>query len=142
MAQGSRAKEVKTYGGSCHCGAVRYEVRMDLAAGISRCNCTICTKTAVTGGIVQPSAFRLLAGEKELGRYVWASKISTRFFCRNCGVHCYGSGHLAEVGGDFISVNVNTLDDVELSALAPVYWDGRHDNWQAGPRDTPWPIQG
>jgi hypothetical protein len=37
-------------------------------------------------------------------------------------------------------VNLNTLDGVELAELELVYWDGRHDNWQAGPRDTPWPI--
>jgi hypothetical protein len=83
-----------------------------------------------------------LAGEEQLGQYAWASKVSTRFFCKVCGVHCYGSGHLAEVGGDFVSVNVNTLDDVELVGLKLVYWDGRHNNWEAGPRDTPWPTLG
>jgi hypothetical protein len=133
---------MKTYTGGCHCGVVRFEVDIDLGSGISRCNCSICTKTAVTGGIVKPSAFRLLAGEDRLKKYEWASKMSTRYFCGDCGIHCFGRGHLAELGGDFVSINVNTLDDVELSELKLVHWDGRHNNWEAGPRDTPWPIRG
>ncbi len=44
------------------------------------------------------------------------------------------------LGGDFVSVNVNTLDDHDPSTTAVTYWDGRHDNWQAGARPTPWPI--
>ena len=132
--------KVKSYAGSCHCGAVRFEVDIDLGENISRCNCSICTKTAVTGGVVKPDAFRLVSGEGQLSTYEWASKMSKRFFCKDCGIHCFGRGHLAELGGDFVSVNVNTLEKVELNDLKIVHWDGRHNNWEAGPRETPWPM--
>jgi hypothetical protein len=94
----------------------------------------------MTGQIVKPDAFALVAGEESLGTYVWGGKISTRFFCRHCGIHCFGRGYLIEVGGDYVSVNLNCLDGVDPSELAIVYWDGRHDNWHAGPRTTPWPV--
>jgi hypothetical protein len=125
--------------GGCHCGAVRYEVAIDASRG-ARCNCSICTKVGQTGGMVKPAAFRLVQGESELSSYVWGGKISTRFFCKRCGIHCFGRGHLAEVGGDYVSVNLNTLDDVDPRDVKVIYWDGRHDNWQAGPRDIAWPI--
>jgi hypothetical protein len=125
--------------GGCHCGVVRFEVAIDASRG-GRCNCSICTKVAQTGGMVKPAAFRLVEGEGHLTAYVWGGKISTRFFCKRCGVHCFGKGHLAELGGDYVSVNLNTLDDLDPRDVKVIYWDGRHDNWQAGPRDTAWPI--
>ncbi|MGD0529208.1 MAG: GFA family protein [Polyangiaceae bacterium] len=129
------------HAGSCHCGAVRFEVIVD-ASRASRCNCTVCTKTSPTGAIVKPTAFSLLSGEADLSTYEWGPKTSQRFFCRSCGVHCFGKGHLDVLGGDYVSVNLNCLDDVDLGQAKVTYWDGRHDNWQAGMRDTPWPIAG
>jgi hypothetical protein len=126
--------------GSCHCGAVKFEVELGPDAGAARCNCSVCTKVAQTGAIVKPDAFSLSSGVEALSEYRWGGQISTRFFCRHCGIHCFGRGHLAQLGGDFVSVNLNALDDIDVSELKIIYWDGRHDNWQAGPRDTPWPI--
>lgn len=129
------------HSGSCHCGAVRFEARLDLSNGGSRCNCSVCTKTAVTSAIVKPDAFTLLSEESALGTYAWGGKTSTRFFCKSCGVHCFGRGFLAEVGGDYVAVNLNCVDDVDVNELKIIHWDGRHDNWQAGPRPVPWPIR-
>lgn len=127
--------------GGCHCGAVRFEVETDLAKGVSRCNCTVCTKRGATGHIVKPDAFRLTAGDKDLGVYQWGTKVGSYHFCKHCGINVYGSGSIPELGGEFVSVNVNCLDEVDPSLLQTIYWDGRHDNWQAGPRNEPWPVK-
>jgi hypothetical protein len=130
----------RTYGGSCHCGAVRFEVTADLGAGAGRCNCSICTKVSQLGGIVKPDAFRLLSGAESLSSYEWGGRTSRRFFCQACGVHAFARGNLPELGGDYVSVNYNCLDGVELGELKVIHWDGRHNNWYAGPRDKPWAI--
>jgi hypothetical protein len=138
--QGSEASGEKTFAGGCHCGKVRFEATVELGAGGGRCNCSVCTKINPLAAIIKPEAFRLLTGESDLSAYAWGPKISTRFFCKHCGVHCFGKGHLAEVGGDFVSINLQTLDGVDPNTLTVTYWDGRHNNWQAGSRPTPWPI--
>jgi hypothetical protein len=132
----------RNHTGSCHCGAVRFEVTADLSAGASRCNCSICLKVAQIGTIVKPEAFALLAGEDSLSTYAWGAKISRRYFCKHCGIHGFARGHLAQLGGDYVSVNLNCLDGVEIHELSVKHWDGRHNNWGAGPRATPWPIGG
>jgi hypothetical protein len=136
----NQTKGIARHTGSCHCGEVRFEVEIDPSAG-SRCNCTICTKLGVVGAIVKPGAFTLVSkNEAELGHYVWGGKVSHRYFCKRCGVYCYARGHLEQLGGDYVSINLNCLDDIELAHVAVRHWDGRHNNWMAGMRDTPWPI--
>lgn len=125
--------------GSCHCGAVRYEVDADPMAGTMRCNCTPCTKSAAWGLHVKPAAFRLLSGEEVLGDYSRSPRVHARF-CKVCGFRCFGHGDLAEIGGPFVSENLNTVDDVDLTGVPVRYLDGRADTWQvlaASPQASP-----
>jgi hypothetical protein len=129
----------QTYRGSCHCGTVRFEADLDLAAGTSRCNCSICAKTRNWEAIVKPDAFRLLAGEGELGDYRFGSGSAQHLFCRRCGVHTFGRGFVEAIGGDYRAVRIACLDGVDDAVLAsaPVaFMDGRNDAWQSKPAET------
>lgn len=129
---------MKTYRGSCHCGAVTFEADIDLAQGTLRCNCSICLKARFWPAIVQPAAFRLLSGADDLTLYQFASKRDQHLFCRHCGIRAFGIGNSPRWGA-FYAVNVTCLDDAtpEELANAPItYLDGKNDEWQVPPMQT------
>lgn len=128
---------MKTYHGSCHCGAVRFAADIDFKLGTIKCNCTICTKMRFWGAQVGPDSFRLLKGEEELGEYRYHRKVDAHFFCKRCGIHTFSTGDSPRIG-PFYAVFVACLDDLPVDELvcAPVrVLDGRNDNWSTAPSE-------
>src|SRR5262245_21692120 len=91
---------VRTYRGSCACRAVRFEIDLDLSKGSSRCNCSVCAKTAAWGALAKPGALRVMAGEEVLGDYCVTEAGHARF-CKRCGVRTFGHGNIPEIGGEY-----------------------------------------
>jgi len=131
--------KLKTYHGSYHCGAVRFEADIDLSQGTMRCNCSICTKVRFWPAIVKPGSFSLLAGEAELTKYQFLTKMTDQhLFCKHCGVRSFGIGRSPR-WGEFYAVNLTCLDDVtpEELANAPItYLDRKNDNCETAPEEV------
>ena len=130
---------LKTYYGSCHCGEVTFEAEIDLAQGSGKCDCSICFKRRAWGVIVKPEAFRLLRGADRLSDYQFGTRSVHHRFCSNCGCAPFGDGHVPEIGGDYVAIAVNCLDEVgadELAAVPVRYSEGRSNNWRNAPRVT------
>jgi hypothetical protein len=114
------------YHGSCHCGAVRFEIDAPIER-VVQCNCSICRKKGALHHAVEPSAFRLTCGADQLGTYTFGTGEAKHHFCLSCGIHVFarprGAPHL-------YSVNVRTLDDfpTEPGLLSLVQFDGQ--DWE------------
>jgi len=130
----------KTYHGSCHCGAVRFTADIDLAAGTSKCNCSICRKARFWKAVIKADAFRLAQGADVLTDYQFGGATGAgihHLFCSRCGVKPFGRGSLPDFG-DFVAVNVACLDapDEEIAAAPVFFQDGKNNAWGSTPAET------
>lgn len=120
---------LKTYRGSCHCGAVTFEADLDLAQSSYRCNCSICRRTRFWPAVTAADGFRLLSGEAQLTQYRFNTRKNVHYFCRHCGVRAFGIGNDTPIG-PMVGVNLGCLDelsDEELSRIPITCVDGRND---------------
>jgi hypothetical protein len=125
----------KTYKGSCHCGAVRFEADADLAEITFRCNCTICFKSRAWLVPVPAASFRLLSGEESLRDYQFGPKRIHHPFCSACGVRPFSRGSDGE-GNASYAVRVNCLDGVDAQEFAEAtvkYFNMLHDDFKSAP---------
>lgn len=122
---------LRTYRGSCHCGAVKFEADLDLTESSYRCNCSICRRTRFWPAVARPEGFRLLSGDAELTRYLFNTEKNQHYFCKVCGVRPFGIGTETPIG-QMYGVNIGCLEDLpdeELSRIPVTYVDGRHDRF-------------
>lgn len=110
--------------GSCHCGAVAYEVKTDLSQVID-CNCSHCYRKGFWLTFVDPADFTLKQGEERLSEYLFNSHSIHHQFCSTCGVQPFGHG-VSPDGKASVAINVRTLTDIEPFSVEPTYrFDGR-----------------
>jgi hypothetical protein len=129
---------LKTYAGGCHCGAIRFEADIDLAAGTWKCNCTICAKNRLWSFEVGPQAMRLLAGAEYLQDYSFRDHVAHHYFCKRCGIHPFELIDLPAENRQYYNVNVNCVEALDMDAVmaAPIrYIDGLNDRSDRVPTD-------
>jgi hypothetical protein len=123
----------KTYEGGCHCGRVRFRVAAELA-GVTECNCSICTRKGFLHLIVAPESFELLRGADALAEYRFNTGTARHLFCRHCGIHPF---YVPRSDPDKIDVNLRCLDDIDLGAIKIEPFDGRR--WESAiAQPVPW----
>ena len=126
------------WSGSCHCGAVRFEVNAEFDE-LTTCDCSLCVKKNAVMAKVHESALTVLAGEDALSLYQWNTQRAKHYFCSRCGIYTF---HRKRSAPDHYGVNVFCLDNFDVASmpvrategasmtLAP---DGARSEWP-GPR--------
>lgn len=118
--------------GACHCGAVRFRVRLngDMAAA-RRCDCSYCRMRGAVALTALRGDLHIVAGADRLTRYQFNTKVAEHFFCGTCGIYTH---HFRRSNPNEIGVNAACLDGVSPFdfAVVPVM-DGRNHPSDAKP---------
>jgi len=108
--------------GGCHCGAVRFRVRVASYEAVE-CNCSICKMKGFLHLIVPPEDFELTSGEADLQTYEFNTRVAKHRFCRHCGNHPF---YTPRSHPDRVDVNVRCLDGNQQDRFRIVPFDGQH----------------
>ena len=109
-----------THSGSCHCGAVRFQIEWELTE-LTTCDCSLCVKRNALMTKVPESALKVLAGEDMLSLYQWNTQRAQHHFCRACGIYVF---HRKRAAPDHFGVNIFCLDGFDCSSLAIIATEG------------------
>ncbi len=111
------------YQGSCHCGHIRFEAEGEMG-DVIECNCSHCSRKGYLLWFVPRTQLRLATPESDLSTYTFNKHVIQHHFCANCGCAPFGFG-MAPNGDATAAVNVRCIEDIELTELTRIPYDGR-----------------
>ncbi len=115
---------MKRYPGSCHCGAVTFEVELEDHILVQECNCSMCNMVGFQHVIAPASKFHLTSGAQDITTYTFNTGVAKHTFCKHCGVKPF---YTPRSNPDGISVNLRCLlktpPQVEMEAFDGQNWE-------------------
>ena len=104
---------MRTYKGSCHCGAVTFEIQSDFSE-LTTCDCSICQKKNALMVKVHESNMAILNGKEHLTTYQFHTHTAEHYFCKTCRIYPF---HRKRVTPDNFGVNVFCLEDFDPTGI-------------------------
>ena len=101
--------------GSCHCGAVTFEIHGTIRDP-RRCDCSICRRKGAIMCTADEALFKLVSGAEHLGLYQWNTNTARHYFCRSCGIYTH---HWRRSRPEF-GYNIGCIEGVDIRALPEV----------------------
>ena len=112
-----------THAGSCHCGAIAFEVDGDIASGLA-CNCSMCARRGSLLWFVPRASLRLKTPESAVATYTFNKHAIQHRFCPTCGIHTFGEGTDPK-GNAIAAVNLRCVDGLDLEVVPIHHYDGK-----------------
>ncbi len=104
----ARDGDVGEIGGACHCGTVRFRVRLtDGLRTARRCTCSYCRMRGAVAVSAKLADFEILEGADALTLYRFNTMSAKHHFCSKCGIYTH---HQRRSNPDQYGVNVACLD--------------------------------
>lgn len=107
--------------GSCHCGAVTFEVAVAPESAFT-CNCSFCIRRGWRHTYVATDKFDLVSGEPVLRAYRFGES-TDHCFCSVCGTHTHA--YCTYTDPPHFSYSLACCETVDISALPVTELDGR-----------------
>ncbi|NNJ95619.1 MAG: GFA family protein [Gammaproteobacteria bacterium] len=115
---------MKTYRGTCHCGAISFAFEHEEIKSGLRCNCSICRRKGaiMSNFTIQPDKFDIEAKGGVLGLYQFDTKIAKHYFCKTCGIYPF---HETMRKPGHYRVNLGCIDEIDTNAISVDIFDGK-----------------
>ena len=96
--------------GACHCGAVRFHVRLtEGLRSARRCTCSFCRMRGAVAVTADVGGLDILAGEEALHVYQFNTDTAKHHFCATCGIYTH---HQRRSNPNEYGINVACLEAV------------------------------
>ncbi|TBW34072.1 GFA family protein [Siculibacillus lacustris] len=100
-------EEAKIHDAACHCGRVRFRVRLAGFDTIRRCTCSYCRMRGAIAVSAQRDDVAFVAGEDNLSLYQFNTGTAKHYFCRTCGIYTH---HQRRSNPKLFGINVACLE--------------------------------
>ncbi|MNP34498.1 Glutathione-dependent formaldehyde-activating enzyme [compost metagenome] len=113
---------MKTYQGTCHCGAVEFSIEADMTELI-HCDCSLCSKKNALMVTVRAEHLQVIKGQNALSLYQWNTGKAEHYFCSTCGIYTFNRRRM---NPNLYSVNAWCLAGLDVASLPLRHVDGKH----------------
>lgn len=80
----------QTHQGSCHCGAVQFNVKLtDELHTARRCTCSMCSRRGAVAVSAELKDIEFVSGENKLTVYSFGTGVAKHYFCSVCGIYTH-----------------------------------------------------
>lgn len=107
---------------SCHCGAIRIEVRQ-LPRTVTSCNCSICRRYGALWAYYRAGSVTVRAPRGGLAKYSWRRRIRNYYRCAKCGCVTHYA-YRSKRRDDTVGVNAANFDPSALLGVRVRHLDG------------------
>ncbi|GAA0744311.1 GFA family protein [Sphingomonas sp. ABOLD] len=111
------------FGGSCHCGAVVFEIAAEAPKEAMSCNCSHCRRKGFLLSFVPGDALSIVQGEAALTDYRFNQHNIAHRFCSVCGCQPFGMGK-GPGGAAMAAINLRCVPTIDPDDLAIQKVDG------------------
>jgi hypothetical protein len=111
-------KDISEIDGSCHCGGVRFHVRLaDGLHSARRCDCSYCRMRGAVVVSARLEDFQITAGAELLTLYEFHTRTAKHYFCSRCGIYTH---HQRRSDPRLYGINAACLEGVSPFDFAEV----------------------